>query len=166
MLTGTPTAFMRWRRNYRFYTLAINCKPASTSQPRRSGMTASIRYSIKHAVISVLGYLPLWATRIHSGLKISESTGLMPSSKRKLQYWFLWFLQFYYCPGTGLHILIPMGLYLTTCGQRLKVSARPGLRLVEPTARWEDSLRLGECDMTNFYCSLQEIPIISYLPDS
>ncbi len=32
-----------------------------------------------------------------------------------------------------------------------------------PPAR---SLRLGECDMTDTYCSLQEIPIMSYLPDS
>jgi hypothetical protein len=32
-----------------------------------------------------------------------------------------------------------------------------------PPAR---SLRLGECDMTNFYCSLREIPIMSYLPNS
>jgi len=31
-----------------------------------------------------------------------------------------------------------------------------------PPAR---SLRLGECDMRDFFCSLQQMPIMSYLPD-
>ena len=31
---------------------------------------------------------------------------------------------------------------------------------------WFPRLRLGECDKTNSHCSLQEIPLLSYLPDS